>query len=104
MLRRPGYADYLEKTDDPGIRERHANPGVPEGFSDAIGWVNPAAPGTPARWEVTFTVPDADVAVAAATAAGGTVEMPALDLGMVREAVLVDPWGARFTVSYFRAA
>jgi predicted enzyme related to lactoylglutathione lyase len=100
MLRRPGYADHLARGDDPGIRARHAQPGVPEGFSDAIGWMTPAT--GPARWEVTFAVGDTDAVVARAWAGGATVEAPPRDAGPVREAVLADPWGARFTVSHYR--
>ncbi len=36
MLRLPGYADALERI-DPGTRQRHAEVGVPPGFSTASG-------------------------------------------------------------------
>ena len=40
MVRRPGYGDVLA-AHDPEIRRRHAEAGVPAGFSDAIGWMLP---------------------------------------------------------------
>ena len=44
MWRLPGYGDVLAER-DPDLRRRHAEVGVPPGFSDAIGWV---AAGDPA--------------------------------------------------------
>ncbi|MBV9168844.1 MAG: VOC family protein, partial [Chloroflexi bacterium] len=38
MVRRPGYADFLEVR-NPGIRARHAAAGAPPGFTDAICWL-----------------------------------------------------------------
>ena len=50
-------------------------------------------------WTVFITVPDADAAVAAAEAAGGTVLQPPMDMpGVGRMATLEDPQGARFAV------
>ena len=39
MWRLPGYGDFLAIR-DPDIKRRHAEPWVPEGFSDAIGWMS----------------------------------------------------------------
>ena len=61
MVRVPGYSDYLESI-DPGVRKRHADGGAPPGFTDAIGWFIPASDDSPAHWNVTFTVADADAA------------------------------------------
>ncbi|GAA1264600.1 VOC family protein [Kitasatospora nipponensis] len=50
-------------------------------------------------WLLHFAVPDADAAVAATSAQGGSVVMPASDLPTVgRIAVLADPAGAQFAV------
>ncbi len=40
MFRVPGYGDRLAEL-DPGLRERHAEAGVPHGFSDAVAWLVP---------------------------------------------------------------
>ena len=103
MLRLPGYGDHLAET-DPGIRERHADPGVPPGFSDAIGWLEEADPtaGEPAHWRVTLAVEDPDDVARRAEAAGGTVVVPPTDAPPVRFAVLADPAGAVTTVSSYR--
>ena len=64
MIRVPGYGDHLEAL-NPGTLARHKELGAPEGFSDAIGWMQPpATPDGPARWVVTFSVADADDAAA----------------------------------------
>ena len=42
MWRLPGYGDFLAIR-DPDIKRRHAEPWVPEGFSDAIGWMTAVA-------------------------------------------------------------
>ena len=69
MWRMPGYAEHLE-INDPGLRQRHAEAGAPEGFSDAIGWLLPAN-GEPSRWAVTFSAADTDVTTEQASALGG---------------------------------
>ena len=43
MWRLPGYSDVLA-AHDPELRKRHAEAGVPEGFSDAIGWLGTRRP------------------------------------------------------------
>lgn len=106
MWRVPGYADFLEAR-DPGIRERHRQGGAPEGFSDAIGWLQPLGAGqpgaqVPAHWSVTFSVDDADAIAERALELGGEVAVPPFDAGGVaRVAVLRDPQGAAFTVSRY---
>lgn len=100
LWRRPGYGDFLAER-DPSLRERHGAEGVPEGFSDAIGWLAPRA-GDTSRWDVTFSVADADAIARDAAALGGAVLTPPHDLGGVaRLTVLADPRGARFTASQF---
>jgi predicted enzyme related to lactoylglutathione lyase len=54
--------------------------------------------GTPSHWLVYFAVADADAAVTAAEAAGGSVLSPAKDTPFGRMAWLADPDGAAFTV------
>jgi uncharacterized protein len=94
----PGYAGFLERS-DPDLRRRHAQVGVPEGFSDAVAWVAPAD--GPARWSVTFAVDDADAIAGRAVGLGGRVLAAPSGVGMTRVAVLSDPQGAAFSVSQF---
>src|SRR5918911_1645323 len=52
MVRRPGYSDFLEQI-DPGVRQRHLGAGAPEGFTDAIAWMQPLSPAErEPRWAV----------------------------------------------------
>jgi len=106
MWRVPGYGDLLAQL-DPGLRERHAAPGVPEGFSDAVAWLQPMNDAqfpadVPSHWSVTFSVDDSDVIAARAAELGGRVIAPPFDAGPVRIAVLADPQGAVFTVSRYQ--
>lgn len=105
MWRVPGYADFLEQS-DPGVRQRHQAAGAPEGFTDAIGWMQPmtsdqfpddARP----HWSVTFSVDDTDSIAARAWQLGGRVTVPPFDVPYARIAVLTDPQGASFTVSQY---
>ncbi|MFC6598370.1 VOC family protein [Kitasatospora paranensis] len=65
------------------------------GFGGAAG----PHPGLGAGWLVHFAVADTDAAVAATTAGGGTVVLPAETIPTVgRLAVLADPFGAQFAV------
>src|SRR5690606_30159949 len=41
MWQLPGYRDLLARR-DPDLRRRHADPSVPPGFSDAVGWLQPS--------------------------------------------------------------
>ncbi|MFJ2782324.1 MULTISPECIES: VOC family protein [unclassified Kitasatospora] len=54
--------------------------------------------GMPPHWEVFFSVPDADAALAQAEALGGSVIGPAFDSPYGRVARLQDPEGGRFAV------
>ena len=102
MWRMPGYAESLE-LNDPGLRQRHADAGAPEGFSDAIGWLLPAN-GEPSRWAVTFSAADTDATAQQATALGGEVVVAPYDAGPTRAAVLRDPQGAVFAISTYPPA
>jgi uncharacterized protein len=97
MFRVPGYGDRLAEL-DPALRARHAEPGIPPGFSDAVAWL---VPGETARWTVTFAVDDTDAVAARATELGGAVLTAPYDEGPVRLAVLRDPQGAEFSVSRY---
>lgn len=99
LVRRPGYGEFLERS-DPGLRERHAAAGAPEGFSDAVAWMIPSTDGDP-RWTVTFSVADADAVAERAAELGGEVVTPPTDSEWVRDTTLRDPQGALFTASKF---
>jgi predicted enzyme related to lactoylglutathione lyase len=95
MFRRSGYGDRLAEL-DPTLRERHAQPGIPPGFSDAVAWL---VPGDAARWSVTFAVDDVDGVAARALELGGDVVVEPYDEQGARVATLRDVAGAAFTVS-----
>jgi len=102
MIRVPGYGDHLESL-TPGTLASHKELGAPEGFSDAIGWMQPpATPDGPARWVVTFSVADADDTAARTPALGGTVLVEPFDVPYVRIAVIRDPDGATFAIGRFQ--
>jgi hypothetical protein len=99
----PGYGDYIERY-HPGLRERWAEAGAPDGFEDVVATINPIAddqPGTPAHWSVTFAVDDADTTAAKATELGGKVIVPPFDAPWVRMTVIADPQGATCIASRF---
>jgi predicted enzyme related to lactoylglutathione lyase len=104
MWRRPGYAEFLMQF-DPDLRRRHSEAGVPDGFSDAVGWMMPLtpdqSPDVASHWRVTFAVADTDAVAGSASALGGSVVAPPFDAGPTRVAVLADPQGAVFTVSTY---
>lgn len=105
MWRLPGYGDFLAIR-DPDIKRRHADPWVPEGFSDAIGWMTALADTSVERsphWSVTFSVDGTDAVVERAVKLGGTVVSPPADRGggVVRVATIQDPQGAEFTVGTY---
>lgn len=52
----------------------------------------------PAHWQVYFAVEDTDAAVAKATASGGSVMVPPMEVPAGRFSILVDPHGASFAV------
>jgi hypothetical protein len=100
MVRKPGYADFLEQF-DPGIRQRHADFGAPPGFSECVAWILPLQEGSSPHWSITFSVADTDSVADAARRLGGTVLVEPFDVPPVRSAVLGDPAGAVLTVSAF---
>ena len=103
MWRLPGYGDFLERS-DPGLRERMAESGAPQGFEDVVAALNPipaAQADVPAQWGVTFAVADADTTAARATELGARVLVPPFDAPWVRMTVISDPQGATFTASKF---
>jgi predicted enzyme related to lactoylglutathione lyase len=102
MLRMPGYAEFLELR-IPGLRELHAAAGAPQGFTDAIAWLQPLGDtsAAPPQWSVTFAVADIDATVRQARALGGTVVVEPVDVPYARIAVLRDPGGAEFGVSKY---
>jgi uncharacterized protein len=105
MLRRPGYGDFLER-DNPGIRQIHMEAGAPEGFTDAIAWMqlmsSDQVPDTaPPHWSVTFSVDNPDAIAQRADQLGATVTVPPFDVPFARIAVITDPQGAVFTASKY---
>lgn len=103
MWRLPGYGVFLEQS-DPGLRERMAQSGAPEGFEDVVATLNPIADDQsdiPAHWSVTFAVEDADATAARAAELGGQVVVPPFDAPWVRMTVIADPQGATFIASKF---
>ena len=103
MWKLPGYGDFLEQS-DPGLQERMAGSGAPEGFADVVAAASPIAddqPDTPAHWGVTFAVDDADATADKAKELGGDVLVPPFDAPWVRMTVLSDPQGATFVASKF---
>src|SRR3954452_11180557 len=103
MWRLPGYGEFLERS-DPGLRERMAQTGAPEGFADVVAALHPIGAdeaGLAPQWTVTFAVDDADQAAARAAELGGRVLTEPIDAPWVRMAVISDPQGASFIASQF---
>jgi predicted enzyme related to lactoylglutathione lyase len=103
MWQLPGYGEFLENR-DPGLRERMAGSGAPEGFEDVVAAMTPISddqPDVPAHWSVTFGVDDADAIAANAYELGGRVVVPPFDAPWVRMTVIADPQGATFIASKF---
>jgi len=105
MLRRPGYGDFLERS-DPDLRKRLAEDQAPPGFEDVVGWMvkmtsEQFSDDTPAHWAVTFGVENTDETVHKAGELGAKVLVPPMDIPPVRVAVLADPQGAAFSVSKY---
>jgi uncharacterized protein len=99
----PGYGDYLEQ-DNPELRKQMAEADAPKGFEDVVAGINPLPgdqPDTPAHWNVTFAVDDADATAARATELGGKVIVPPFDAPWVRMTIINDPQGATFIASKF---
>jgi len=101
MIRRPGYGDHLAATIDPGIKERHATPGTPPGFSDAIGWTGQLSDEQqPEHWQVVFAVANRDESAALAEKLGATV-VSSSDTEWTNTALIKDPQGAPLVLSQF---
>jgi hypothetical protein len=101
--RLPGYGAFLQQR-DPGLRERIARSGGPQGFEDVVATVTPIAddqPGVLPHWSVTFAVDDADATAARAAELGGQVVVAPVDAPWVRMTVITDPQGATFVASKF---
>jgi predicted enzyme related to lactoylglutathione lyase len=96
MIRLPGYGDHLAATVDPDIHARQEL--APEGFADVIAGLTPDPAAS--SWQIRFTVADRDESVGIAAGLGATIESQA-DTEWTKEAVVVDPQGARFIVSQF---
>jgi uncharacterized protein len=94
MIRLPGYGDHLAATSDPEIYERQSF--APEGFADVIAGLS--AGEASARWSIRFTVADRDDAARRAEALGASIASSS-ETDWTREAMIVDPQGARFVVS-----
>jgi uncharacterized protein len=96
-LAEPFYRALEART--PGTRAMHEAAGAPEGFTDAIGWLQ--QDDGPSRWAVTFSVADTDVSAALVTELGGEVVVPPYDAGPTRVAQVRDPAGVVFTISHY---
>ncbi|HMG45268.1 MAG TPA: VOC family protein [Acidimicrobiales bacterium] len=97
----PDYGDFLA-TLEPGLRERQADQGAPEGFADAIAWLETTTSDeVPAHWSVTFSATDTRATASLAARLGGTVIVPPFDAGNATMATLTDPAGAVFTVNTY---
>ena len=105
LWRMPGYGAFLAES-DPGLRERLETNEAPDGFADAVAWMEPfAAEGSTADdawWSVTFAVADADAAHARAVALGATVVTALFDTPYTRQSTVRDPQGATLTLSEYR--
>jgi uncharacterized protein len=99
MIRRPGYQEFLSKA-DPDLPRRLEEFGAPEGFGDVVAQLIPAE-GAASRWEVTFSVADADATAERARELGGEVVAEPADAPWVRNTVLRDPDGTQFVASQF---
>jgi predicted enzyme related to lactoylglutathione lyase len=97
----PGYGDFLASI-DPEVRRRHQEAEAPPGFTDSVAWMSEVDGTSPSSWSVIFAVDDPDGVVERTVELGGTVVSPPVDLGVVRQAVVEDPFGAALTVSRYQ--
>ncbi|MEO8688653.1 MAG: VOC family protein [Solirubrobacteraceae bacterium] len=98
-----GYGDHLDAL-NPGTLERMAEMGAPERFEDvvaALTVIPDDQTGTPAHWDVTFAVANADATAERAAQLGGTVLVPPFDAPWIRGTVIRDPQGATFNANQF---
>lgn len=99
----PGYGDHLA-LDRPTLRQDMAAMGAPHGFEDVVATITSipdGEPDTPAHWDVTFAVDDADAVAETAAELGGTVLVAPFDAPWVRMTVIADPQGATFIAAKF---
>ena len=99
----PRYGDHLEAL-NPGTRARTAEIGGPARFEEVVAAVTVIPddqPDTPAHWDVTFAVADADAIAERAAELGGTVLVPPFDAPWIRGTVIRDPQGATFNANKF---
>ena len=97
------YGDHLEAL-NPGTRARAAEFGGPARFEEVVAAVSVIPddqPDTPAHWDVTFGVADADAIAERAAELGGTVLVPPFDAPWIRGTVIRDPQGATFNANKF---
>jgi predicted enzyme related to lactoylglutathione lyase len=99
----PGYGDYLER-DNPGLRKMIADVGGPPGFEDVVAALKPIRSDqadTPAHWDVTFAVDDAEAVARRAWELGAKVLAGPFDAPWARTTVIEDPQGATFITNQF---
>lgn len=101
LWRLPGYGDFLAES-DPEIRERQAASQAPAGFADAVAILEAAGGEVEPHWSVTFSVADADAAMARALALGATEVTPLFDTEYTRMGTVADPQGAVLRLSQYR--
>jgi len=97
------YGDHLEAL-NPGTRARTREVGGPERFEEVVAALSEIPgdqPDTPAHWDVTFGVADADAIAERAAELGGTVVVPPFDAPWIRGTVIRDPQGATFKANQF---
>ena len=97
----PGYGDFLASL-DPDVRRRHSEAALPDDFTNAVAWMAPPDPAAHPAWQTTFAVDDTDAVAARAEQLGARILEPPHDTGPVREALIEDPQGARFTASRYQ--
>ena len=99
----PGYGAHLEES-TPGLRAQMEQMGAPAGFIDVVAALRPIGPddgATPAHWDVTFGVDDAEAVAVRAKELGANVVSGPLDAPWTRVVVIEDPQGAMFVASQF---
>jgi predicted enzyme related to lactoylglutathione lyase len=94
--RRPGYGDHLVAS-DPSLQAMRDV--APEGFFDAVAWLNPG--NGDAHWNTTWGVADCDASVARAVELGARVVVEPFDAPYIRASVVEDPQGGVITLSQY---
>ena len=99
--KQPGYGAFLADH-DPEIKAWQESGQHLGGFSDSVTWLEPDEAASPAWWEVTFGVDDADAAFARALELGATAKVPLFDTPYTRQGTVVDPQGAALVLSQYK--